>query len=142
MSDEAFGRSPASTTDFRASSLLIAVLDFAGAAGLAGGRIVLTRPDVHMAPFAMEVACAGVALFLGLMLLRARAEFGRQYQRRYAVNAAFGALASIGVCVSVFGVSLYFDDAHGFGTVTAISLTVVLCLVSYSICRKTFSSKK
>jgi hypothetical protein len=142
MSDDALGRPPVSTTDFRASSLLMAVLDFAGAAGLAGGRIVLTQPDVHMAPFAMEVACAGVALFLGLMLLRARAEIGGQLQWRYTVNAGFGALAAFGVCVSVFGVSLYFPDARGSATVLAISLAVVLCLATYFVCRKSLKSTR
>jgi hypothetical protein len=136
MSDEALGRPRVSSTDFRASSLLMAVLDFAVAAGLAGGRIVLTQPDVHMAPFAMEVACAGVALFLGLMLLRARAEVGRPLQRRYTVNASFGALAAFGVCVSVFGVSLYFADARTVATTVAVSLTAVLCVANYFLCRR------
>jgi hypothetical protein len=128
--------------DLRRFCTVTAVSTFLVAVLVGGARLVLTQPAVRTTPLALELACAVVMIFVGVITLRARRALGGPLTRQRARGAAFGGFAGLVVCFVLIGIALTSKTAHGYATVWAICITGFLCLFPYLGLRKVLSSTK
>lgn len=128
--------------DIRRFCTITAVSSFIVAVILGAGRLALTQPTVRTTPLALELACAVILIFVGVITLRARKALGSNLTRSRARGAAFGGFAGLLVCFVLLGIALNTNTAHGYATIFSIVITAFVCILPATGLRQVLSSKR